>query len=310
MAATTYTLSKTLAATEVYSNFQTDDISDATVLITLTTTQDTIVLPQYSTDSGSTWKDHEDGVYNVNSTTNKKRLSIPSGILRLLIANNSTSANAVSGSMYAETIDTGTVSTDDVYNTAGIDESVVPRAAVLNFILDAEAEAQDMVGRPMTTETVTEEEYTGNNKKTLHMHNSPMLSVTSLSIGGTSVTVTYLDILKVEGAITLTNSAEVQKFTLPRNESPEQEDRNVIITYVYGTTVSPRWLTRLATCVAAIMTLTNQTGGTYNDITSFQIGDYQASLGEPWTNINRTVQNLKEEIQNILRRRPQAPAVY
>ena len=308
--ATTYTLEKTLADSEIFVGFQTDDISDAVVLITLTTTQDTIVLPQYSIDSGTTWTDHDDGVYTVNATTDKKQLSIPSGILRLVIANNSTSDNEVSGSMYAESVETGTVSPDDVYNAAGIDESVVSRAIVLNFILDAEAEAQDMVGRPMTTETVTDEEYWGNNKRTLHLHNSPLVSVTSLAIGGTSITTTYLDVLKIEGAITLTDGAEVGRFTLPRDESPEQEDRNVLITYVYGTSTCPRWLSRLATCLAAIMTLTNQTGGTYNDITMFQLGDYQAGLGEPYTNIRQTVFYLEKEIERILKHRPQAPAVY
>lgn len=62
--------------------------------------------------------------------------------------------------------------------------------------------------------------------------------------------------------------------------------------------------------MAAIMMLTQQTGGTFDDITSYGIGDYTASLGEPWTNINRTVQNLQKEFDTLLRNQKKAIAVF
>jgi len=79
---------------------------------------------------------------------------------------------------------------------------------------------------------------------------------------------------------------------------------------VWGYSTAEYWYKRLVECLAAIMILTEQTGGTYDDITSYSIGDYTASLGEPWTNINRTVMNLKEEISRIMGFVKKAPAVF
>ena len=296
---TVYTIDRTLAVGEIYISPSTDDATDNEILIVLTTNQNTTVLPKYSTDSGDTWNDHSDGVYSVNNTTDRRTISIPSGIMRLEIANNSSSANTIDLDITTTSVSAGGVSPEDVYSAAGIGQDVVSRTDCIKAILRAESEARQITGRPLTTETSTEEYY-GNNKRHLHLDNSPLISVTSLSIGGTSVTASYIDVVTEVGKITLTNSAEVSKFTLPSIESPEQEDRIVSITYVWGYSTAPYWYLRLVECIAAINILTTQTGGTYDDWTSFTVGDITASLGEPWTNINRAVQNLRTEIKEII----------
>lgn len=295
-----YSYSYTLSGYELYSTAKTADLTDHLIEVSITTSGATMCLFQYSSDNGATWTDHADGVFAVNTTTDVRSITIPTGRLRITLADESGSSNAVTISVTTTAADsTATINPEDVYFTAGISESVVSRANCWRAIVRAESEVRQLTGLPMTTESVSEEYY-GNNKKSLFLDNYPIVSITSLTVGGTSVTTSYIDIVNETGKITLTNSAEAAKFTLPSSESPEQEDRNVAVTYVWGNSTSPYWLKRLAECIAGIMILTTQTGGTYDDLTSYSLGDLTASLGEPYTNIRQTVMYLREEIDRIM----------
>lgn len=307
---TTYNISKTLAPNEAYITPSTADATDTQIFITITTTKDTYVLPQYSEDSGATWTDHADGKYHINATTDKRTITIPNlGLVRLAIGNNTASANTLTIEIVLSTLTSGGVSPEDVYRAGGISSSVISRADTISAILRAESEGRQMTGRPLTTETATEEQW-GNNKNSLFLYNSPIVSLDTLTIGGTSITTTYVDVVKATGQITLMTTAEAARFTLPQSQAPTQFDRNISITYTWGFSTAEYWYLRLVECLAAIMILTQQTGGTYDDITSYTIGDVTASVGEPWTNINRTVMNLKEEIKSIMKNVKKAIAVF
>ena len=42
------------------------------------------------------------------------------------------------------------------------------------------------------------------------------------------------------------------------------------------------------------------TGGTYNDVTSYSLGEYSEALGEPYINLRETITILQNDLQRIL----------
>jgi len=305
-----YTVTKTLAVGEVLVTKSTGDVTNSSKNVKVTTTKDTIVLVEYSIDSGTTWLDSPDGTYNVDTTTDQRSPDVPEGIMRVTLGNNNANdTNTVTVTITTTSITSGTITPDDVYRTGGINSSVVPRSDVLTYINRAESEVLLYTGLPLSTVQETRE-YFGNNKHSLLLDRYPIITLDSLTISSTSITTSRVDVVKETGTIILETNAEATRFTLPTSENPEQHTRNISATYTWGYDPPLQYMLRLAECLAAIMMLTQQTGGTYNDITNYSIGDYSASLGEPWTNINRSVQNLKEEVRQIIANMKKAPAVF
>lgn len=134
----------------------------------------------------------------------------------------------------------------------------------------------------------TIEEYTddGNGYDYMFPRNYPLFKVISLSIGGTSVSTsniyTYTDI----GKIKLKNSAEVSWFD-------DTTPQSVTLKYAYGVYPMPKIITEYTAIIAGMRGLTQQIGGTYNDVTSYSLPELQASKGEPFTNIREALQRLK-----------------
>ena len=306
-----YAVDRTLSASEAYVTPSTSTLTDYDILIVLTTTKSTTILPQFSTDSGTTWSDHADGIYSVDTTTDSREIT-GTGIMRLAITNaDASNTNTIDLDVTAtSTTETGAVSTIEVYRAAGITSAVIPEATCVQAILRATSEVRQMTGVPVGTEELTET-YWGNNKKSLFLHHTPIYSLDTLEIDDTSITVTYVDVVKETGQIILKTDAETTRFTLPTSENPEQYSRNCEVTYTWGYYPTPYWLQRLVECTAAIMILTTFTGGTYDDWTSWTIGDLSVGVGEPYMNLRQTVIYLKQEINDIiLKNVKKRPAVF
>ena len=308
-----YSISRAMEADEVFVTPSTADATGDSIVLTVTASGTVTVLPQYSTDTGDTWTDHAGGAYNVVGTTVVKTITIPSGILRLT---NTESAATAAATGYealivtSTTAESGIVTSDDVYRTSGITSTQVSVADVKLHILRAYGEARLATGRPPGTEQTTEY-YWGNNKRALFLDRSPIITLDSLTIGTQDITTTYVDVVKDTGQIILKNTAETLKFTMPRNEVPPTDARNITTTYTWGYFAVPIWYNRLVELYAARMILTQQTGGTFDDVTSYTIGDVSASKGEPYTNIRQTVFYIDKEINEIiLKYVRKAPAVF
>lgn len=194
---------------------------------------------------------------------------------------------------------------DDVYRTAGITSSDVPVADVDKFISETDEYIDHFFNTTFETKSFTELR-DGNGSRTIFTQYFPIDSVTTLTIDGTNIDSTDLYIYSRIGKITLKETAPEQYF---KNIYPQQ----VNITYVYGynldfTTITnnQNWnkiaylIQSLSAKIAAIASLANQIGGTFDDVTSYQLPEFSASKGEPYTNIRETIIRLENEVKQLL----------
>ena len=292
----TWTITRELDNGEVFISPNTTGTTNKEVVVSVTSSKAAVITPQYSVDGGSTYTNLDN--FQVDDDTEYRSLS-PEGVLRFAVGNNYSGKNTVvivvtvSGSQY--------VTVDDVYRTTGINSSVVDESNVQSAILRASSEAVLLTGRPLGTESRTEYLY-GNNKQFMYLDCYPIVTVSSLSVGGTEVTTSTLDVVTDTGRITLGTDSEVTRFTLPSRMLPESKERNIIVTYTWGYSNPPYWHKRIVECLAGIQVITQQIGGTFDDVTSESLGDYSSSLGEPYVNIRQVSINLKQELDMLLKR--------
>jgi len=201
------------------------------------------------------------------------------------------------------------ITTDDVYRIAGIDNTVVSTGDVTALISYAEDYVENMLGTKFYdsgnseeyAEQVTET-YDGDDSDTLFLDHYPLVTIQSLSISGTSVSTGQLWKWDLFGKIRLKSTAEVTTF---QGSNPQL----VSITYRYGEDVASNEKVKHYTAVVcAMMVLVNQIGGTFDDVTSFELPEISGSLGEPYTNIREALNQLKEQerlLRQYIRVKPQ-----
>jgi hypothetical protein len=196
----------------------------------------------------------------------------------------------------------------DVFRIAGINSDVVANTDVDEHIREAEGYIDNYFNTSFETKskTVTLD---GNGFNYMYLPRYPVQSVTTLNVNGTSVTPSKLFIYKDDGRIVLKSDAEVSSFD---NSLPQ----TVAVTFVYGYNYSfsgtidseAYFIRKLASVIAGISILTQQVGGTFDDVTAYQLPEFQASKGEPWTNIIQTVMKLQTMYDNMIIS-PQAKAI-
>jgi hypothetical protein len=201
--------------------------------------------------------------------------------------------------------------TSDVARNAGLVIASLPsnitEANITSHIEDAEAMIDRFCNTKFASTSVTEY-YDGNDMRTLMLRHFPVISVTSLSIRGTSITVaTKLHIytgMEGAGKITLDSEAEVSTF------ESDIDPKQITVVYTYGYASVPAIIKKATANVAARALLIQQVGGTYDDVTTMAIPEMSASLGEPWTQIRETLQRLKDEWNSeIFPYLPKVPAM-
>lgn len=72
--------------------------------------------------------------------------------------------------------------------------------------------------------------------------------------------------------------------------------KDLKIRYNYGLATVPRVVEELCASLAALRALTKMMGGSYDDVTSYSIPEFEASKGEPYTNMRATVIELHKKI--------------
>lgn len=122
----------------------------------------------------------------------------------------------------------------------------------------------------------------------------PLINLNSLTVDSVSVTPSNIYQYKPEGKLLLSTDAEVSWFA---NNEPQL----VNLKYIYGVYPIPRIIQRLCICLAGIRTLTAQIAGTYDDFTSVSLpGGFTGSKGEPYTNIQASLNFLQGEARGIV----------
>lgn len=192
----------------------------------------------------------------------------------------------------------------EVYGLGGVDNSVVGHSDVMRWIVMATAEVDRITGQIWDSRSATET-FNGNNTEFYHTRKFPVISVTSLDINGTTITVGNLEIDEEVGRIGLDSGCETGLFYTDTNGF----QKNTIV-YTYGRSTIPQEIRKLTACIAAIMTLTEQTGGTYDDVTSFTLGTRTISVGEPWVNIENAMKHLQKMVDTLMKQIPKPYNVY
>ena len=77
---------------------------------------------------------------------------------------------------------------------------------------------------------------------------------------------------------------------------------DIRISGTYGQTDIPTAIEQLTKYITAIRIFVHITGGSYNDVTSWSLGEYNESLGEPYTNLRATIVMLETEIKKLRER--------
>lgn len=188
---------------------------------------------------------------------------------------------------------------EDLYRVTGITEDTIIQDDMLQHILEAGAWIDSYFGTTFETQEKTET-LDGNGATYMFLNRYPVKSITSLKINGTTVTKYYL--YKDTGKVVLKSDSEVGYFD---NTYPQ----SVEITYTYGHDLdfdlpanNPLAYTirNLTLKIASISAWIQQIGGTFDDVTSYQLPEFSASKGEPYTNIREAVNKMKEQVENML----------
>ena len=90
----------------------------------------------------------------------------------------------------------------------------------------------------------------------------------------------------------------IKLFTYPAVQTPYNY-QDIRVSGTYGQSTIPTEIEQLCKYLSAIKIFVHITGGSYNDVTSCSLGEYNEALGEPYTNLRETVKMLTTEIKRL-----------
>lgn len=76
--------------------------------------------------------------------------------------------------------------------------------------------------------------------------------------------------------------------------------RDIKVTGTYGQLTIPDNVRQLTEVLSAIRIFVHLTGGSFDDVTSYTLGEYSESLGEPFTNLRETIKMLEVEKKRLM----------
>ncbi len=76
--------------------------------------------------------------------------------------------------------------------------------------------------------------------------------------------------------------------------------RDIKVTGTYGQSTIPDEIRQLAEILSGIKIFVYLTGGSFDDVTAYTLGEYSESLGEPYTNLRATITMLEEEKRRLM----------
>lgn len=134
----------------------------------------------------------------------------------------------------------------------------------------------------------------GTDKDFMFINYQPLINLNSLTIDTTSVTPSTVHQYNDSGKLKLSTDSEVGRFS-------DNNPQLVNLKYIYGVYPIPKIIKRLCIILAGIRTLTSQIAGTYDDFTSVSLpGGFTGSKGEPYTNIQSSLNFLQGEARGII----------
>jgi len=146
------------------------------------------------------------------------------------------------------------------------------------------------------------DDFDGTGTNTFYLDFVPLMALEEAESNSVSITTSDIYQYKQSGKLVLQTDAEA---TIWSSTYPQ----NISLSYWYGVYPIPRIVERYCTIVAAMRMLSAQIGGTFDDVTSFNLPHMSGSLGEPYTNIREALARLTKERDYILPMLPKYLAI-
>ncbi len=131
----------------------------------------------------------------------------------------------------------------------------------------------------------------GDATQDLFTNQYPIRRLVSVTIDGTSVTTSNIDVYDQEGQLYLGGAAEVKNWTNIRAK------KNVIV-YWYGVYKVPREAQKLCALYTARSMLNEQMGGTHNIPSTYSLPEGSVTIGQAYVNIKGTLDKVEKQILN------------
>jgi len=175
-------------------------------------------------------------------------------------------------------------------------EDIVPAATIAYHIASAQAAIESYLKTKLEPTTVTKT-LRGNDDVYLFLPYYPVISITSLTINGTSITTSEVYVDSETGKLTLKDAAEESTF----KDSENWPVVEVTWKYGYDTGECPQEYKNLVVMLASIMTLATQTGGTFDDLSTASLGAFSYSIGQAYVNIKGAIDNMLVSFNNMMK---------
>jgi len=83
------------------------------------------------------------------------------------------------------------------------------------------------------------------------------------------------------------------------NRSVMNGRNNIRVTYSYGQTTTPSYITELSVLIAAIKAFISTSGGSYDDATHYRLGSKEVIIGEQYVNIREVLSQYRKRMDEI-----------
>lgn len=196
------------------------------------------------------------------------------------------------------------VTASEVLTVSGLptDFSIVTQADVNRHIIWAESEAQKVLKVSFTVDTstgvtVTDEEHDGDGTNEIILRNRPVNAVTALSYtrdygsNYTTITPSLAWVYGASGRVVLKPTAESTTYPLG--------NKSIKVTYRHGI-VPDDAIKKIILLLAGMSVLAEQSGGTYNSVTGYELPEYRVQKGEPYTSVREAFLRLREQYERAL----------
>lgn len=76
--------------------------------------------------------------------------------------------------------------------------------------------------------------------------------------------------------------------------------RNIRVTYRYGYTTTPTYITDLSVLLASEKAFLNITGSSFDEATGYTLGSKSVQIGEAWVNVKQVLEEIRKRMERIL----------
>lgn len=178
---------------------------------------------------------------------------------------------------------------------------------ITNLITEAQAYVEDYTGQTFSTSAAFTEYQDGRATKDFVRDDDPYEPDQIILKNHPVLTITGIYFLDEDG-VTVNTTVTDYKTDLAAGIISLLEDKipngtqNIKVTGTYGVASVPTLVQQLTALISARMLMLTVTGGSWDSMTSYQLGSKSVTIGEVYVNVREVVKQIDEEIARILPR--------